>query len=61
MADSVTAVIPKNYGLTKYLTTKKYPMNDLSSVYTHYDSKTGRNIPAENKLKKVVIRNGKSS
>lgn len=29
----------------------RYKMNDLGSVYTHYDAKTGRNVPTENKLK----------
>ena len=27
-----------------------YPMNDLSSVYTHYDKTLGKNVPTENKL-----------
>lgn len=29
----------------------RYKMNDLDSVYVHYDAKTGRNVPTENKLK----------
>lgn len=28
-----------------------YAMNDLKSVYTHYDPKTGRNVATENKLR----------
>lgn len=32
-----------------------YPMNDLNSVYTHYNPKTGKNEPTENKIE----RNGK--
>lgn len=31
----------------------KYPMNDMVSVYTHYNPKIGRNEPTENKLKEV--------
>lgn len=37
-----------------------YPMNDLNSVYTHYDKNTGKNIPTENKLNGGVS-NGKSN
>lgn len=29
---------------------ERYKMNDLSSVYTHYDPKTGKNVATENKL-----------
>lgn len=29
----------------------RYQMNDLGSVYTHWDNKKGKNIPTENKLK----------
>lgn len=29
----------------------RYKMNDLGSVYTHYDPILGRNVPTENKLK----------
>ena len=36
-----------------------YPMNDLSSVFTHYDKDLGRNVPTENKLNGGVS-NGKS-
>ena len=32
-------------------TPKYYPMNDLASVFTHYDAKLGKNIPTENKIK----------
>lgn len=39
---------------------KRYIMNDLCSVYTHWDSNLGRNVPTENILKGDVI-NGKSS
>lgn len=41
-------------------TSKRYIMNDLCSVYTHWDQKLKCNIPTENKLKGDVI-NGKSS
>ena len=37
-----------------------YPMHDLGSVYTHYDSAIGKNIPTENKLNGGAS-NGKSS
>lgn len=37
-----------------------YKMNDLSSVYTHYDPKTGKNVPTENKIK-GSDNNGKNS
>ena len=37
-----------------------YKMNDLGSVYTHYDKNKGCNIPTENKLNGGVS-NGKSS
>ena len=36
-----------------------YPMNDLSSVYTHYDKNLGKNIPTENIINGGVS-NGKS-
>lgn len=29
-----------------------YKMNDLESVFSHYNSKIGRNVPTENKLPK---------
>jgi hypothetical protein len=29
---------------------QSYPMNDLSSVYTHWDEELKKNIPTENKL-----------
>ena len=38
----------------------RYKMNDLGSVYIHYDPKTGRNIATENKLTGDE-NNGKSS
>lgn len=28
----------------------RYIMNDLCSVYTHYDAKLGKNVATENKL-----------
>ena len=28
----------------------RYEMNDLNSVYTHYNATTGKNEPTENKL-----------
>lgn len=31
-----------------------YPMNDLGSVYTHWDPKKCKNVPTENKLPKGV-------
>lgn len=30
---------------------KRYPINDLGSVYIHWDSKLNKNVPTENKLK----------
>lgn len=33
---------------------KRYVLNDLGSVYTHYDPKLGINIPTENKPKEVT-------
>ena len=27
-----------------------YPMNDISSTFTHWDDKLKRNVPTENKL-----------
>lgn len=30
----------------------KYAMNDMDSVYTHYDPKSGKNVQTPNKLKK---------
>ena len=29
---------------------ERYKMNDLSSVFSHYDQKTGKNAATENKL-----------
>ena len=29
---------------------KKYELNDLGSVYTHYDPETCKNVATENKL-----------
>lgn len=29
---------------------ERYKMNDLSSVFSHYDPKTGKNVATENKL-----------
>ena len=30
---------------------ERYAMNDLGSVFTHYDEKLGRNVATENKLR----------
>lgn len=38
----------------------RYIMNDLCSVYIHWDSTLKRNVPTENTLKGDVL-NGKSS
>ena len=38
-----------------------YKMNDLGSVYTHYDKDKGCNVPTENKLNGGMENNGKSS
>lgn len=38
-----------------------YKMNDLDSVYTHYDNTKGYNIPTENKINGGMSNNGKSS
>jgi hypothetical protein len=38
-----------------------YSMNDLNSVFTHYDKDKGYNVPTENKLNGGVDNNGKSS
>lgn len=40
-----------------------YKMNDLGSVFTHYNKKLGKNVPTENKLPKTNkedINNGKN-
>ena len=50
----------QNIDYSKYIG-KKYKMNDLSSVYTHYDTETGRNVATENKLKNGDDTNGESS
>lgn len=39
----------------------QYKMSDIKSVYTHYNPKTGKNEPTENKINKGVNINGKSS
>lgn len=39
--------------INKYLMGSNYPMNDLKSTFTHYDPKTGKNVPTENKLKEA--------
>ena len=31
----------------------KYPMNDLGSVYTHYDKSSGKNIPTKNTIERI--------
>ena len=36
-----------------------YKMHDLDSVYTHWDEKSGRNIPTENKIIGGTENNGK--
>ena len=43
-----------------YHSTLNYPRNDLGSVYTHYDTRLGKNIPTENKLPGGISENGKS-
>lgn len=52
----------KNVVLNNYSYTPpkqpRYQINDLMSVYTHYDQKLGINIPTENKIKGDV-KNGK--
>ena len=35
----------------------RYYMNDLNSVYTHWDPKTGKNVPTENKISEGVDKN----
>lgn len=40
-----------NNDINKYLMGNNYPMNDLKSTFTHYDPKTGKNVPTENILK----------
>lgn len=35
----------------KYVIKTYYAMNDLGSVYTHYDPKLGINVPTENIIK----------
>ena len=37
-----------------------YCMNDLKSVFTHYDPKLGRNVPTENKINKEESNNEKT-
>lgn len=39
----------------------RYQMNDLNSVFTHYDPDKGYNIPTENKLKGDITNDRKSS
>ena len=45
-------VVRKTHPKTSFSieTTNSYPMNDLQSVYTHYDPELGKNVPTENKL-----------
>ena len=38
----------------------RYVMNDLKSVYSHYNPKTGRNEITENKLPERSVDDGKS-
>ena len=46
-------VTVKNNGVeTKCL---DYPMNDLDSVYTHYDPATGKNVATPNELPKKEV------
>lgn len=37
-----------NYG--DNIKAQNYPMNDLSSVFTHWDNNLKKNVPTENKL-----------
>ena len=39
----------------------RYLMNDLNSVYTHWDSKTQKNIITKNTLERGADKNGKDS
>ena len=39
----------------------RYLMNDLNSVYTHWDSKTQKNIITKNTLERSADKNGKGS
>ena len=39
---------------------KKYKMNDLCSVYTHYDPKSGKNVATENIIIKGDDNNGEN-
>lgn len=39
----------------------RYEMNDLKSVYSHYNPKTGKNEITENKLPERSVDDGKSS
>lgn len=39
----------------------RYEMNDLKSVYSHYNPKTGKNEIIENKLFERSVDNGKSN
>lgn len=39
----------------------RYEMNDLKSVYSHYNPKTGKNEITENKLPERSADNGKSN
>ena len=40
--------------------TPRYAMNDMGSVYTHYDATLGKNVQTENKLKGGKAKNGTS-
>lgn len=48
-------------GVDKSNKKPRYLMNDLNSVYTHWDSKTQKNIITKNTLERGTDKNGKSS
>lgn len=49
------------FGVDKSNKKPRYLMNDLNSVYTHWDSKTQKNIITKNTLERGADKNGKSS
>ena len=49
------------YPEQQYNSSRKYPMNDMGSVYTHYDPKLGKNVPTKNIIKGGKTKNGTSS
>ena len=51
---------PINININQSYIESKYPrylLNDLGSVYTHYDTKLGINVPTKNELPKEDINN----